>query len=218
MPSTVKTVFGVSSRAKADTFEAYISGQFLARIWTMLMAFYGTSTANALLSKLVDNGSLVFPLSTPVSRKDVLTTQTIVLLSSNGILIVFMLMGLFLGAAWFGIELKHGRYLQLGLLALALFSVICNYSFLFSALFTDNERALTYAYGLTFVFYVMDVIGGLSNKLSWVKRLSLFNFYKPQEVLEGSKNPFGAILGLSAVAFILSKISIYLFEEKDLAL
>lgn len=218
LPSTVKTVFGVSSEARADTFEAYISGQFLTRIWTFLMAFYGISTANALLSKLIDDGSLVLPLSAPISRKEILTSQTAVLLSSNVILIGLMLLGLFSAAAWFGIELDHVQYLELGALALAFFSVIGSYSFLFSVWFGNAEQALAYAYGLTFAFYVLDVIGNLSKKLTCLKRLSIFNLFKPQEVLEGSANSFGSILGLTATAFFLSFVANHVFEAKDLAL
>lgn len=218
LPSTVKTVFGVSSEAPANTFEAYISGQFLTRIWTFLMAFYGISTANALLSKLIDDGSLVLPLSTPVSRKEILTGQTVVLLSSNGMLIGLMLIGLFSGTAWFGIELDHVKYLELGALSLAFFSVIGNYSFLLSAWFSNAEHALAYAYGLTFAFYALDVIGNLTEKLACLKRLSLFNLYKPQEVLEGSTNSLGAFIGLTASAFILNTITIRVFEAKDLVL
>ncbi|AHF08705.1 hypothetical protein DESME_15065 [Desulfitobacterium metallireducens DSM 15288] len=36
IPSAVKTVLGVSEEARVDTFEAFISAQFFARIWAML--------------------------------------------------------------------------------------------------------------------------------------------------------------------------------------
>ena len=217
-PSAVKTVFGVSAQARVDTFEAFISAQFFARIWTPLMAIYGINMANALLAELVDNGSLVFPLSTPVSRADILITQAAVLVSSNSILIAATLAGLSSGAFVFGIELNHRQYLRLGVLGFAFLSVIGGYSLLFSAWFAEEERALAYAYGLTFAFYALDVIGGLTDKLSWARHLSLFHLFKPQEVLEGTKNPFGAIIGLTSGAAILLALATKVFEGKDLAL
>lgn len=128
-PSAVKTVFGVSPNARTDTFEAYISSQFFARIWTMLMAFYGINTANALLSKLVDDGSLALPLSTPVSRSSILTTQAAVLLVNNTVIITFTFWGLYLGTAVFGTYIEKIRYRKLFNLSLAFFSLIGSYAF-----------------------------------------------------------------------------------------
>lgn len=218
IPSTVKTVFGVSPKAKADTFEAFISAQFLARIWSVLMALYGIKAANDLLSKLLDEGSLVFPLSTPVSRINILTTQTAVLLSSNATLVAVTMMGLFVGTFWFRIRIRYSRYLNLGALAVAFFSLISSYSFLFAAWSEDGEKASAYAYGLTFAFYALDVIGGLSNKSAWVGNLSIFKFFKPQEVLEGTMDPFDGIVGLSAGSAIITAIAIIIFNSRDLPL
>ena len=218
IPSTVKTVFGVSPKARADTFEAFISAQFLARIWSALIALYGINTANALLSKLVDEGSLVFPLSTPVSRTNILTTQTAVLLSGNAALVAATIAGLFVGTFWFKIRIRYSRYLSLGTLALTFFSLISSYSFLFAAWAEDGEKASAYAYGLTFAFYALDVIGGLSKKSAWVGYFSIFKFFKPQEVLEGNLNPSKAIIGLTAGSAVLTALTISVFNGKDLPL
>ena len=218
IPSTVKTVFGISENARIDTFEALISGQFFARIWVMLMALYGIQTANAVLAKMVDDGSLAFLLSTPVSRSEILTTQTGVLISTTAIIVAATIIGLYIGAFCSGIKIKHGRYLRLGLLGVALFSLIEMYSLFFSAWFAEEERALTYAAGLTLAFYGLDIVGGLSDRLSWMRSLSLFQWFQPQEVLEGTVNPAGPIIGLSVVSVILWILTRKVFESKDLAI
>ncbi|GBG57525.1 ABC transporter permease [Sporomusaceae bacterium FL31] len=85
-------------------------------------------------------------------------------------------------------------------------------------MFCDEERALTFAAGLTFAFYAFDVVGGLSDKLAWVRKLSLFRWYQSQEVLEGTIDPARSILGLSLGAAILFYLGIRVFKEVDLAL
>ncbi|MBC2722895.1 ABC transporter permease subunit [Desulfosporosinus sp.] len=218
MPSTVKTVFGVSKNARTDTFEAFISGQFYARIWVMLMALYGVQTANALLAEMVEDGSLALLLSTPVSRSEILSTQTGVLLSTNAILVAVTIVGLFIGTFCSGIEINHFNYLLLGVLGIAFFSVIELYSLFFSAWFVEEERALTYAVGLTMAFYGLDIVGGLSDKLSWVKNFSLFQCFQPQEVLEGTVNPVLTIIGLSVTSAVLWFLTQKVFEKQDLAI
>ncbi|AET69474.1 hypothetical protein Desor_4032 [Desulfosporosinus orientis DSM 765] len=218
MPSAVKTVFGVSENARTDTFEAFISGQFYARIWVMLMALYGIQTANALLAKMVDNGSLALLLSTPVSRSEILSTQLRVLMSTNGILVGATIFGLFFAALCAGITIKRRNYLRLGFLGVSFFSLIEIYSLFFSAWFVDQEKALTYAIGLTLGFYGMDVLGSLNNRFSWLKSLSIFQCFQPQEILEGTINPKGSIVKLSAVSVLLWHFTKKVFEKQDLAI
>jgi ABC-2 type transport system permease protein len=216
-PSPVKVVFGVSPDARTDTFEAYISSQFFSRIWTMVMAAYEINTANALLSELIDDGSLAIPLSAPVSRCEILTTQAAVLLVNNILLTANTLTALFLGTTIFGIEIERSKYLKFSLLIFSFFSVIGSYSFLFSTL-AEKEKSLAYAYGLTAVFYVLDVVAGLSDKLSLVGRLSLFRLLKSQEVLEGTVHPAGMTTTLLTSAGLILYLAVRVFEKKDLPL
>lgn len=53
----------------------------------MLMALYNVETANELLAKMVDDGTLALLLSTPVSRNEFFATQALVLLSGNALLV-----------------------------------------------------------------------------------------------------------------------------------
>lgn len=217
-PSAVKTVFGVSENARTDTFEGFISAQFLSRIWVMIMATYGIGTANTLLAKMVDDGSLGYLLSTPVCRSEVLSTQAGVLMSTNVILVAITLIGLYFGTFCSGIEINRWQYFRFGLMGIAFFSVIELYSLFFSAWFVEEERALIYAAGLTLTFYGLDIAGGLSDKLSKLKDLSLFQWFQPQEMLEGTADPAWPIIGLSSASALLWFLTMKVFETKDLAL
>ncbi len=218
MPSVVKTVFGISENARVDTFEAFISGQFFARIWVMLMALYGIQTANSLLAKMVDDGTMAFLLSTPVSRSEIISTQVGVLMSTTTILVVATIVGLYFGTLCSEININHRRYMRLGFLGIAFFSLIEMYSLFLSAWFVEEERALTYAAGLTLAFYALDIVGGLSGKLSGLKNFSIFQWFQPQEVLEGTINPRRTFLGLSAASIALWYLTKKVFETKDLTI
>ncbi|WP_425803920.1 ABC transporter permease subunit [Desulfitobacterium sp. Sab5] len=218
LPSTVKTVFGVSEEARMDTFEAFISGQFFARIWAMLMALYNVETANELLAKMVDDGTLALLLSTPVSRNEFFATQALVLLSGNALLVFFTLLSLYVGTFIFEISIDRWSYFRFGILGFTFYSLMGAYSLFFSALHAEGELTLTFAAGLTLIFYALDVTGGLSDQLSWVRRLSLFQCYQPQEILEGSMDPMGRIIGLGIGTLILFYLAMKVFDGKDLAL
>lgn len=217
MPSAVKSVFGISEEARVDTFEAYISGQFFARIWAMLMVLYNVETANELLAKMVDDGTIGFLLSTPVPRAELFSTQALLLFSGNALLVLCTLLGLYGGAHRFGIQLKYWRYWRFAILGFAFYSFIGAYSLFFSALYAKGDLAVTSAAGVTLTCYAMDVAGGLNEKLACVRSLSLFRCYQPQGVLEGTVDPAGEIAGLVIGTLILLGLGKHIFEEKDLA-
>lgn len=218
IPAPVKTVFGVAADARVDTFESFISGQFYARIWAVLIALYNLETANELVGKPVDDGSMAFLLSTPVSREEIILTQAVLLLCGNLSLVTFTLVGLYGGVFLSGVEINPWNYLRFGLMGLAFFSLIGAYSLLFSAWFAEEEKAFSYAAAVSLTFYALDVAGGLSDKLAWVRKLSLFQWYKPQEVLEGTINPRAGILGMSAAVALITAVAALVFGEKDLAI
>ena len=184
----------------------------------MLMALQGIQTANALLGKMVDDCSLALLLATPVSRSELLSTQAGVLVSSGAVLVAVTIGGLFFGASRFGITINHGNYIRLAFLGLALFTLIELYSLFFSAWLVEEERAVTYAAGLTLLFYCLDIIGGLSDQYSWLRSLSLFRCFQPQAILEGTTNPARSIAWLSVLSTILWYYTKRVFERQDLAI
>ncbi|NMA69929.1 MAG: ABC transporter permease subunit [Desulfitobacterium sp.] len=218
IPSAVKSVFGVSEDARTDTFEAFISAQFFARIYAMLMILYNVNTANELLAKMADDGSLAFILATPVPRDEILTTQALVLLFGNALMTQATLLGLLHGSRRFEIPIDESKYLSFGFLSFTFFSFIGLYSLFLSALFAKSEISFSIAAGLTLAFYALDVAGGLSDNFSWVRKFSLFQCYRPQEALEGTEKSFWKITGLTIGSYILLKLGIRAFNEKDLPL
>ena len=181
-PAPVKSVFGVSSEANLNSFEAYISGQFFSRIWALLMSVYGVSTAGNLLAELIDRGFMVFPLSSPLSRKEIVDTQIGVFLTGLAGITGFTLAGILAGTALFEIKINRWRYFRLSLLGFSFFSAIGAYSIFFSVWSDNQEEATLYSAGLTLIFYVLDVIAGLDNGFKSLKYLTLFELFKPQSL------------------------------------
>lgn len=215
-PTSVKSVFGVTSGDRQDSYEAYISAEFFGRIWTLIMAIYGVNTADALLAKLVEQGFMAFPLSALVTRTEIINTEIAVLLTGFAAMTGFTLLGVYSGIALFGVEINHWHYFRLGILGFSFFSAIGSYSLFFSALFNTEEQALTYSAAVTFIFFALDVVSGLDERFSWVQYITLFGLYRPQGVLEGTIVPTGQILGLAGIATLMFVLTGVVFSQKDI--
>ena len=60
------------------------------------------------------------------------------------------------------------------------------------------------------------MVGKLSDKLEWMKSLSLFTLFRPKEIAEGTYNIWPVSIGLAAGAYFI--VAIVLFKKRDLPL
>jgi ABC-2 type transport system permease protein len=215
LPSSVKHVFGITSDHGLDSFESYVSTQCFGRVWLLVMGVYTIGMSDALIAKLVDQGAMAYLLASPVGRQEVLSTQVTVLASGLALLIGLTILGIWGEVALFNIPIDVGGYLRLGSLSFALYLAIGSYSIFFSALFNEEEQTILWASGLTFLFYALDIFSGLNERYSWLKKLTIFGWVRPQKVLAGevSAVPTLGLLGLSAIFITLAG---YVFSKKDI--
>jgi ABC-2 type transport system permease protein len=217
-PSAVKRAFGVSTGEEVDlSYEAYISAQLLGRLWTLIISIYGINTANALVAQPIEQGFMAFPLSSSVSRSEILNTQIGVFMTELALVIGTTLGGIYAATAHFNLRIARWQYFRMGILAFSLASTITAYSLLGAVLFDTKEQSQRLASALTFAFYGLDVVSSLSDRFSGLRYLTPFGLFRPQEVLQGKILPTGeiSVLGaLTGVSLVLTRI---LFSRKDLA-
>ncbi len=217
-PSTVKRAFGVSTGEEIDlSYEAYISAQLFGRLWTLIISVYGISTANSLVAQLVEQGFMSYPLSSPVSRSEILNTQIGVLLTELALLSSATLGGVYSATAHFKIKIARWQFFRLGILSFSLSSAVSAYSLLLAVIFNTEEVAVRYASVLTFAFYGLDVVSSLSDRFSGLKYFTPFGLFRPQEVLQGKVLPTREFVVLGVITGVTLVLAGILFTRKDLA-
>lgn len=218
LPSAVKRAFGVSTGEEVDlSYEAYISAQLLGRLWTLIISFFGITTANTLVAQPVEQGFMAYPLSSPVSRSEILNTQIGVLLTELALVTGTTLGGIYAATARFDLTIARWQYFRLGILAFSLGSTISAYSLLLAVLCDTEEESERFASALTFAFYGLDVVSSLSDRFSGLKYLTPFGLFRPQEILQGEIPPTRAFVALGAITGITLVIARILFSRKDLS-
>ena len=217
LPSAVTRAFGVSTGKEVDlSYEAYISAQLFGRLWTLIISFYSINSANVLLAQPVEQGFMAYPLSSPVSRAEILNTQIGVLLTEIALVTGTTLGGIYTSTSHFEITIDKWQYFRLGIIAFSLGTAISAYSLLLALLFDTVEESERYASALTFTLYGLDVVASLSDRFSGLKHLTPFGLFRPQEVLQGKVMPtkgFVVLGGISALTLVIARI---LFARKDL--
>ena len=114
-------------------------------------------------------------------------------------------------------NLNKELFLKINIVGGLIFLVVSAYSFFFSCICNDERKALSYSASLTILFFVLNMVGKLSDKLEWMKSLSLFTLFRPKEIAEGTYNIWPVSIGLAAERFIFI-VAIVLFKKRDLPL
>jgi ABC-2 type transport system permease protein len=218
MPESIQRAFGV--QGGIQQLSDYLASEYYGLLFQLILMAYSVITAIQLVGRLVDQGSMAYLLSTPVSRTKIALTQASLLICGLLVIAIFNTAGGLLGVH---LLLDHAAFdtaafLQVNLVGFLLFAVIGGYSFLFSTLFNDEKRAISLAATLTVLFFALDLIGKLSQDLAWMKHFTVFTLFQPQEIARGTYHVLPTALGLGCAAIALFVGSVVVFKKRDLPL
>ncbi|BCG58213.1 ABC transporter permease subunit [Paenibacillus sp. URB8-2] len=219
MPEGVNNAFGLNSGFASA--EAFISGEYYGLILVLILSIVCVQMSTRLMAGMVDQGSMAYLLSTPTTRAKVSTTQALVLIMSLIVIVGVTTLAGFLGEAWFlgdSYPFNGERFLQLNLVAFMLFFAIGGLTFLVSCLSNDEKKALGISGLIAFGFFTIDLVAKISDKLSWMKSLTLFTLYRPSEIVAGQAEWGRISLVLLAVGLLSFGLGIVLFKRRDLPL
>ena len=114
--------------------------------------------------------------------------------------------------------LKIGLFIMLNLVTLAATLVVSGVSFFFSCLFSESRLSLAFGVGIPMLFVVCRIIYSLSEKIDWLKYLSVYTIVNIEKILDGSPYSLFAILILLGVTAVLYAAGIIIFNKKSLVI
>ena len=215
MPEGMLKVFGFENLGTDLT--QYISNYLYGFILLVFPFIYTSIVANRLMAKHVDSGSMSYLLSTPNTRNKVALTQAVYLISSTAAVFVFITGAAILmcTSIWPGM-LKIGLYLSLNMVALSATLVVAAISFLASCIFSDTKYSLAFGVGIPLFFVVSRMLHGLSDKIDWLKYLSVYTVINIEKILDGGTYALFATMALLGVSVVLYAAAIWIFNKKSL--
>ena len=214
MPELMAMVGMNPASAELVSFlEAYLYG-FIMLVFPMLFCIL---SANKLISRHVDRGSMTYLLSAPVKRETVTFTQMKVMVTGLFTLVLYAtLLGIINCEISFPGELDIGKFilLNVGVLCLQLF--IGGICFLCSCIFNDSKYAVGVGAGIPALGFIIQMLANAGKELENVKYATFFTLFDSNGIIAGES---GAILGmfvLFAGAIVLFSTAIVIFSKKDL--
>jgi len=216
MPESLLKAFGYSHGFQ--DLNGFMAGEFYGLLFLIILSIYCIMMATQLIVRLVDRGAMAFLLASPTSRTQVAFTQAMVILTGLLLIVLMTIIGGLTGVEWLvnDVSLKTKPFIWLNVMGFLLFFVVSGYSFLFSCLFNDEKRALSMSALLTLLFYILDLVGKMSDKMEALRHFSIFSLFDAQAIALGTESlPLKAV-GLLVSGILLYIIGILVFRKKDL--
>ena len=216
LPKAMVSMFGVSGGMAS--LPQFFDSEFFNLIWPLLLAVFCIGLTSRLVAGFVEDHSLANVLAAPVSRRVFVVTQATVSVVALLSVIVLTFCGLWLGTLYFHEAWNTGAMNRVAIGGAVTFLVVSGYTFLLSAWFDERKRVLGGASAVTILFYALAAVAQMSHKETWLYRVTLFGYYRPEALIAGRQTVTDAGMILALVACGLFGMGIWRFSTRDLSL
>lgn len=210
----VMALFGM--KETGGSLLEFMASYLYGMIFLVFPMVYTIMTANRLIAKHVDRGSMAYLLAAPVSRGKVASTQLLVLITGIVLLILVSAgVGAAAAAVMFPGQLDYTSYIRLNAGVLLTHLLIAGICYLSSCIFNDTKWSVAFGAGVPVLCYVIQMIANLGGHFENVKYATFFTLFSPSALIHGDQWVFPGMLILVALSLMLFAGAIAIFKRKD---
>jgi ABC-2 type transport system permease protein len=214
-PEAVLRAFGFEG--DLTTYAAFIGVEFINVIWPLIVAIYVIMAGTATVAQEIERGTADLWLSIPEERWRLLLSKTLALGVGLTILVLITVGAIAIGGFLVEEPLSFSGFIGATFVMISYPFSIMGYSVLLSALFSERGKAAGIAAALTILGYLAWLIAGLTERFEWLKYISPFTAYKPQNALQGGEVPYLEILVLLLLGIAGTIAALVVFQRRDVS-
>ena len=180
----------------------------------LVIGFYSSYLGSNLVLKEETDKTIEYLESLPIERKDIMTNKIIV--GVVYIISISLLIGLFnyIALSLSG-DFNHKEYLLLSITPIIIGLPLFAINLFISTLLSKNKKTIGINLGLVFIFYLLNVLSELSNKVEFLKYFSIYSLANIRDIITNNTlNPICILLSIIiTVVFII--ISYIKYNNKE---
>ncbi len=203
------------SQIRMDTYENYLAMEHFSIIWPLMVALLTVTLSGFAIAGEIEKRTMSIMLSLPMSRLNIFFAKY-----TAGIiaLLIFSFISIMAAVplAWiFDFGINSSTFWATLLISLAFGWALLGLGFCISSFFSEKGQAYLILGGTLLLMYVINVISQLVNSIDWLKYFSIFNYYKPTDIMTGASLDVWSTLVLCAVAIISTLFGALWFKRRD---
>ncbi len=182
---------------------------------TLVGGVYFAMMGSNILLKEENDGTIEFLYSKPITRNKIIISKLLTgftyILLFNICISTVILLGLILSK-----DLNILQWFLISIIPIIIHLFFFSISFLVSIFLTKTRKSTGLSLGLLFGFYLLNVLGAMSEKIEFLKYLSPFYYINARSIITDSK-----IEGLNCIIVLIASIifvglAFKLFNKKEL--
>jgi ABC-2 type transport system permease protein len=215
LPDALIRAFGFDGLGTDLT--GYLSNYLFGFIYIMFPMLFVLFLVSKLIGRHIDEGSMVYLLSSPHKRSVVAWTQ--IGFFYSGLFFLFginLLAAIAISEVLFPGSLDIAAYALLNGLAFAVISLLASLTFFLTMIKIDYTKGVSIAASITFYFFFSNMAYKLSSQVEFLQYTTLFRLIDVDSALELSSFAWWS-LGLTIAATLgILFISVTIFEKRNL--
>jgi len=197
------------------TIGGFLGIEYLNLFWIFIVsAAIITFAANA-LAGAVDDGTMEATLAQPVSRLQVAFVRYLAMASYAAALNLVTILTLYIPGLIHNVDVPLDSMLLLFAIGWLLTMAIGSFAYMVSALSTGSGRVVGISLGTLLAMWLADVLGNITDKVDWLKNISLFHYWQPVEVIDklSVASESWLVFGVAVVLFFA--VAMWAFQRRD---
>lgn len=175
-------------------------------------------TISRMVTSEISSGTIGFTLSKPLSRKRIYFNMVIIIYLGLGLLTLSTFLSSFLGIKIFLDQaLSTGPFASLAWNLYLVMLLIAGYIVIFASISDSGKMLFTLGGIVLLVFYILSFAAPLWKPLTVLDPMNPFAYYKPMEILIGSRIGFSKSLTLIGVSGMMFAAAAWVFNRRDIS-
>jgi ABC-2 type transport system permease protein len=217
-PDSFMKAFGFdSAQAFFFSLESFLSAEQYSLTWPILAAILSMSFAANNIAHEIENGTIEFILSLPVSRLKFYLGRYFAGLVLLAIFTASSVLSAIPVAKLYDVPCVWENYFKLSFGAFLFVAAIYSIATFFSAMMSEKSKTYAVSAGIVIGMYILNVISSLKDGLADLKYFSFFHYFSPAKLLVDGEIDIHSVwvFGLTIIFFIAAGAFIY--SKRDIA-
>lgn len=218
MPKGLLSAIGM--KGNINNFNDFLNMNFYNSIYLYILMVFCIVLCTNLISKPIDDTSLVYYLNAPVGRVKFIISQIVVFVT--GLIavvlssVVFSYIGKIILADKY--DFNFNNFVKDNIMLGCIFLFLGGVTILIASSVKNNSDAVNWSSTIIVAEYLFDMVSKISDKVSWMKKITVFTFYNPDKIHDGTGFLLSRCGILLAATIIVIAIAIEIFKNRDLYL
>lgn len=218
MPKEMLAFLGSTPGDFAFTFETYIGMEYLSFMYPLILGGFIVAFVTRFFTKEIESGVIANVLAQPISRVRIFFSKFWAFLISLAILVLVSIPTMPIMSSWYDFSLNWKGIWLLSFLALSFGLAYGGFCFLTSVFFSERGKALGINLGLLIGSYVLWGFGNMNDFLKDFQWLSIFQYWKPTEILTNNVIQAGDVWVLLGIFVVTIIPALVWFDRRDISI